>query len=97
MICAKAGTAESWGMTAHQLSLRPTVIAGDLLANDYCVKCEGRSIGRIRRSDERTGRWDWAINPPLPVPTWGAAVLTRLSKPRLPFASPSPSYSPEGA
>lgn len=36
------------------LALRPTVIAGELLADDYAVIFEGRTIGRIRKSDERT-------------------------------------------
>jgi hypothetical protein len=55
-----------------ELKLRPTVIGGDKLANDYTIVFEGRSIGRIRQSDERIGftpGWDWTINPPLPVPS----------------------------
>jgi hypothetical protein len=33
-----------------------------------------RAIGRIRLADERAGHemWEWAINPPLPIPSWGA-------------------------
>jgi len=48
-----------------ELKLRPTVIGGKKLA--------GRSVGRIRRAEERYGHnpgWDWAINPPLPIPSW---------------------------
>jgi hypothetical protein len=44
------------------------------LANDFVVLFEGRSVGRIRQADERYGHnpgWDWAINPPLPIPPWG--------------------------
>ena len=57
-----------------ELKLRPTVIGGDKLDNDFVVIFEGRSIGRIRQADERIGfnpAWDWAINPPLPIPPWG--------------------------
>jgi hypothetical protein len=56
-----------------QLSLRPTVIAGDKLPNDYCVIHDGRSIGRIRLAEERASRntiWCWHVNPPLPIPPW---------------------------
>ena len=38
-----------------ELKLRPTVIGGDKLANDFVVVFEGRSIGRIRQADERIG------------------------------------------
>ena len=54
--------------------LRPTIIGGDNLGNDFVVLFEGRSIGRIRQAEERVGHnpgWDWAINPPLPIPAWG--------------------------
>jgi len=57
-----------------ELELRPTVIGGDKLNNEFVVVFEGRSIGRIRRAEERYGHnpgWDWAINPPLPIPPWG--------------------------
>lgn len=55
------------------LTLRRTVIGGDTLKDDYCVYFEGRSVGRIREATERSGHnpgWDWAINLPLPIPTW---------------------------
>jgi hypothetical protein len=55
------------------LTLRRTVIGGDTIKNDYGVYFEGRSVGRIREATERMGHnpgWDWAINPPLPVPPW---------------------------
>ena len=57
-----------------QLSLRPTVIAGETGENDCKVMFEGRRIGRIREATERLGfnpGWIWAINPPRPIPTWG--------------------------
>jgi hypothetical protein len=54
-------------MTEHDLSLRPI---GD---NDYAVVRESRAIGRLRMADQRPDHemWEWAINPPLPVPSWG--------------------------
>ena len=54
-----------------ELKLRPTVIGGDKLDNDFVVLFEGRSIGRVRQASERIGfnpGWDWVINPPLPIP-----------------------------
>lgn len=57
-------------MPNDPLFLRPTVIAGDTLKDDYEVIHEGRSVGRIMLTTERA-QWDWAINPPLPVPAWG--------------------------
>jgi hypothetical protein len=56
-----------------ELKLRPTVIGGDKLDNDFVVLFEGRSIGRVRQASERIGfnpGWDWVINPPLPIPPW---------------------------
>jgi len=53
--------------------LRPTVIAGDQLKDDYCVFRKDRRIGRIRRADKRSWqgeRWEWHVNPPLPIPPW---------------------------
>ena len=53
-----------------ELKLRPTVVGGEKLANDFVVLFEGRSIGRIRQAEERVGHnpgWDWAINPPDPA------------------------------
>jgi hypothetical protein len=60
-------------MTDYNLTLRPTVIAGERLADDYCVRRDGRSVGCIRLAHERTGQsegWDWSINVPLPVVVW---------------------------
>jgi hypothetical protein len=53
--------------------LRRTVMGGDTLTNDYCVFHKDRLIGRIKRADERSwqgGRWQWNVNPPLPIPSW---------------------------
>src|SRR5436190_16378824 len=64
-----------------QLSLRPTVIAGETGQNDYRVMFEGRRVGRIREATEQLGFnpcWTWAINPPLPIPTWGSGQATSL-------------------
>lgn len=55
------------------LFLRPTVIAGDKLENDFVVIHEGRAVGRIRLATERTSLqpgWDWHITVPLPVHPW---------------------------
>jgi hypothetical protein len=64
-----------------QLARRPTVIGGEAIRNDYIVRFEARSIGRIRQATERAGFhpcWTWAINPPLPIPTWGTGQATSL-------------------
>jgi hypothetical protein len=52
--------------TKDQLSLRLIGLS------DYRVVCDGRDIGRIRLADERPDmeRWDWRVNPPLPIPSW---------------------------
>jgi len=42
---------------------------------------EGRRVGRIREATERFGfnpGWTWAINPPLPIPTWGTSQASTL-------------------
>jgi hypothetical protein len=61
-------------MTEHNLSLRP------ISETDYSVVREGRAIGRIRLADERPEHemWEWAINPPLPVPSWGVGRAPSL-------------------
>lgn len=55
------------------LTLRPTVIAGDKLENDYCVIHDGRGVGRIRPA-RRAGITGHGLglerNPSLPIPTW---------------------------
>lgn len=66
-----------------QLFLRPTVIAGERLENDYVVMFEGRRVGRIRQAHERVGfasGWDWSINPPLPIPSWGTGSAESLER-----------------
>jgi hypothetical protein len=71
-----------------QLTLRPTVIAGEAIKNDYIVKFESRSIGRIREATERSGFhpcWTWAINPPLPIPTWGTDQAPTLEDAKAAF------------
>ncbi|WP_425905139.1 hypothetical protein [Nitrobacter sp. TKz-YC02] len=53
--------------------LRPTVIAGDKLKDDYCVFQKDRCIGRIRLADERSWQgvvWQWHVTPLLPIPSW---------------------------
>jgi len=65
-----------------RLALRPAAIAGQLLQNDFVVTCDGRRIGRIRLADERRGGalWEWAVNPPLPIPAWGKGSATTLDE-----------------
>ena len=60
------------------LSLRPTGIGDCPIANDFSVICTSESfgdrrVGRIRLAGEYDGseRWEWSINPPMPVPSWG--------------------------
>ncbi len=70
-------------VSLNELTLRRTVIGGDTLDNDYCVIREGRSIGRIREAEERSGfspGWSWYINPPLPIPPWGTGTAPSLDK-----------------
>jgi hypothetical protein len=57
---------------AMTITLTPTVIAGDRLADDYVVRDDGRDIGRIRKTTLSNNRevWDWMINIPLPIPAW---------------------------
>jgi hypothetical protein len=54
-------------MAEHQLSLS---LIG---MSDYRVVREGRAVGRIGRSDERSGKetWNWSITVPLPMPSFG--------------------------
>jgi hypothetical protein len=75
-------------MPDHPLSLRPTVIGGDRLDNDYVVIREGREIGRIREATERSGinpGWTWAVNPPLPIPTWANGFAISLDQAKVEF------------
>jgi hypothetical protein len=76
-------------MTEHEFTLRRTVIGGDVLDNDYCVMREGRKIGRIREATERFGfnpSWTWAINSPLPIPTWGNGSALSLEEAKAAFS-----------
>lgn len=61
-----------------QLSLRPTIIGDRPIANDSSViwtseSFGARRAGRIRLATEhaQAERWEWTINPPMPVPAWG--------------------------
>lgn len=68
-------------MTEHLLSLRP------IGENDYSVMREGRAMGRIRLADERPGQeiWEWAINPPVPVRSWGVGRAPSLEDAKAAF------------
>jgi hypothetical protein len=70
------------------LLLRPTVIAGDKLPNDFCVIHEGRTIGRIRLAEEQVSRgavWCWRVNPPLPIPSWCNGTADNLDAAKAEF------------
>jgi hypothetical protein len=59
-------------MNKPNLILRPTVMAGDRLKNDFSVFFHERRVGRIRLAAGRLGldaSWAWVINPPLPIPS----------------------------
>jgi hypothetical protein len=60
------------------LSLRLTVWDHGPAKDDYEViwtsdEFGARRVGRIRLAGEHDSgeRWEWAINPPMPVPAWG--------------------------
>jgi hypothetical protein len=60
-------------MDKRDLILRPTIMAGDRLKNDFEVFFEERRVGRIMLTVGSVGQnpsWDWHVNPPLPVPSW---------------------------
>lgn len=72
------------------LSMRPTVIGGDRLDDDYCVIFEGRSIGRIRLAEhhvDHVEEWRWNVNPPLPIPDWANGSATTLEGAQAAFRS----------
>jgi hypothetical protein len=73
-----------------KLLLRPTVLTGEKLKDDYCVFHEGRSVGRIMLASDRSWRgvcWDWFINPPLPIPAWGHGTANSLDAAKAEFRS----------
>ena len=62
-------------MDKPNLILRPTVISGHRLREDFAVLFDGRRVGRIRMAPGRVGQpsiWEWVINLPMPVPSWCA-------------------------
>jgi hypothetical protein len=72
-----------------RLSLRPTIINGRPVANDFAViwrseSFGARRVGRIRLAEEQNWRdgetWVWAINPPMPVPAWGHGTARSREK-----------------
>ena len=59
------------------LLLRPTTFDDGPRAEDFSVLWTSdefgcRRVGRIRRVNQHRDedRWEWAINPPMPVPAW---------------------------
>jgi hypothetical protein len=75
-----------------KLLLRPTVLTGEKLKDDYCVFHEGRSVGRIMLASDRSWRgvcWDWFINPPPPIPAWGHGTANSLDAAKAEFRSAS--------
>jgi len=72
------------------LILRPTVIAGDRLRDDYCVWFEGRRIGRIMLAEnhvDHVKEWRWYINPPLSIPDWANGAADTLDGAKAAFRS----------
>jgi hypothetical protein len=71
-----------------ELFLRPTVIGGDKIKNDFSVIADGRRVGRIREAAERVGHnpgWDWGVNIPLPIPTWAHGSAADLDEAKTRF------------
>lgn len=64
------------------LTLRRTVIAGDVLENDYDVREYGRDIGRIRLGHGLRAEmhWFWTINIPLPIPSYCSGKADTLDE-----------------
>jgi hypothetical protein len=72
----------------NNLILRPTVIGGARLLDDFTVLFEGRRVGRIRLAPGRIGQpsnWEWVVNPPLPVPSWCAGSERDFGKAKAAF------------
>jgi hypothetical protein len=73
-----------------KLMLRPTVLTGEKLKDDYCVFYEGWSVGRIMLASERSWQgvvWAWHVNPPLPIPSWGNGTADSLDAAKAEFRS----------
>jgi len=61
------------------LFLRPTVLAGETIPDDFVVIHEGCTVGRIRLATERSPAfWTYAITVPLPMPTDSSGGATDL-------------------
>jgi hypothetical protein len=65
----------------HRLLLRPTTFDDGPRKNDFAViwasdEYGARRLGRVRLTGEHDGaeRWEWAINPPMPVHAWARGL-----------------------
>ena len=61
--------------------LRKAVLNGEVFEDDYVVKADGRSVGRIRLAIERLGEeeiWERTINVPFQIPAWGSGTAATL-------------------
>jgi hypothetical protein len=67
-------------MPTLDLILRPTMLDAGPVTDDFSVIWRSdeygeNRVGRIRLATEHNWRdgetWEWAINPPMPVPAWG--------------------------
>ena len=70
------------------MKLRSTTIGGEQLDDDYIVRADGRSVGRIRLSSARVSQaqvWIWCITVPLPIPTWGEGIASSLEEAKAAF------------
>ena len=63
------------------LSLRLTIVGDRPLPDDFVViwtsdAFGARRVGRIRLATEHAEkeRWEWTINLPMPVPSWGRGI-----------------------
>jgi hypothetical protein len=67
-------------------TLRRTVIADEIVDDDYVVYFDRRRVGRIMLVTERENpAWDWHMNPPLPVASLGSGSKPDLENAKAAF------------
>ena len=75
-------------MDKPHLIIRLTIIGGIRLKDDFTVFYDERRVGRIRLAPGRVGQpwsYEWAINPPLPIPSWCAGSDCDLGRAKAAF------------
>lgn len=73
---------------ARSFFIRPTVIAGNTLPDDYIVRQDFRDIGRIRFAPELSSLsavWDWKVTIPVPTPSWCGGIANSLDEAKAAF------------